>query len=196
MPVPIQIVWSLENGGSSLDEPLDHGNNAGSNITTAQTIYVRHNGENKITNCGIYLRAFSGSTGDGETYSGDAATPTDDYNELVQWGDYTDPGFFGGFQVNMDAAGGFPSYNWPDETNKVAASGLGFVVSSGVADTEANAFEIKKEMSGTTIGVTDGEIPPGSAPNYRMQTRIQIPASGVDAGIRMFEHVLKFTFTT
>ena len=96
----------------------------------------------------------------------------------------------------MDAAGNFPGTSFPDESNKIATTGLGFVASSGVAISEATAFEIKKEMSGTTSGVNDGEIPAGIGPNYRLQTRMQIPASGLDAGIRQFEHVLNFTFTS
>jgi hypothetical protein len=196
MAIPVEIVWSLENGGPNLDEPLDHGSNATQDTLDPKLVFIRHTGDNDITAAGIYMREFTGSTGDGETYSGDAALPTGDFNEIVGWGDETDVSFFGGFQVNMDAAADFPLYNWPDESNKVSVSGVGFVVSSGVADSETNAFDLKKEMSGTTSGVFDGIIPAGAAPNYRMQMRIQVPASGVDAGVRMFEHVLKFTYTS
>ncbi len=196
MAIPVQIIWSLENGGPSMDEPLDHGTNATQSTLDPQTIFIRHTGDNEITGAAIYMREFIGSTPDGATYTGDASIPTDDFNEIVGWGDETDVSFFGGFQANMDAAGDFPLTNWPDESNKISVSGLGFVVSSGIADIEANAFELKKEMSGTTLGVVDGEVPAGPAPNYRMRMRIQVPASGVTAGTRQFEHILKFTFTS
>lgn len=192
----VKIIWSLENGGPDIDSFLDHGSNATVDITSPITLYVRHDGDNEITGCSIYMREWSGTTGDGKDYSGAGATPLDDFNEIAGWGDETDVSFFGGWQINMDAAGSFPDSNWPDESNKTTASGLGFVASSGIAISEVTAFEIKKDMSGTILGVTDGEIPTGIAPNYRLQTRMQIPASGVNAGIRQFEHVLNFTFTS
>lgn len=184
----VQIIWSLTNGGPALDEPLNHGDNSVSNTLGPTTVFVRHTGLNPITNCSIYVRAFAATT-----YSGDAL-PIDDYNELIGWGDASLAPDFGGLQLNQNAVGGFPPASWPVFPTKDTIDGFGRTVRTGVGDADANAIQIKKETY--SAGGTDGEIPTGVAPNVRFQARLLIPTNENVPGVRQFETVLKFTFTS
>lgn len=188
----VQIVWSLTNGGSSLDEPIDHGDNTSGNTLTPKTIYIRHTGDNPITSCAFFVRPYTG------TYSGDA-TATDDFNEIIAWGDDVDAGDFGGFQINMnaDATPSFPAASWPTLANKTTVDTLGETFRSGTGHgvSEAEAVPLQKEMYNTAGGV-DGEIPTGTAPNVRFQARIVVPTNEAVSGVRLFEQVLKFTYTS
>jgi hypothetical protein len=186
----VQIIWSSTNGGISLAAPIDHGTNSAGNILSPQTLYIRHTGVNPITACGFYVRAWVGS---GQDYSGDA-TPSDDFNELIAWGDAGLSADFGGFEVNMNAVNAFPNASWPVFANKNTADGFGFTFRTGNGSSSGNALILKKESY--NAGGVDGQIPAGSSPNVRIQTRIVIPSTETTPGIRMFEQVLKFTFTS
>lgn len=179
----VRIIWSREQGGVSVAEPLNHGDNRDTAITDPITIYLRHDGENEITNCAFYTRPWT------TTYLGDF-DPTDDFNEITDWGTQTTTSGFGGIQFNLDANGDFPSYNWPDKDNHIAASGVGFVAASGIAVSEGTAFTLPPEMGLTTPGV----IPAGS-PDVSFQVRFQIPLEEDTPGIRLIQQVLKFTYT-
>lgn len=185
----VQIVWSLTNGGSSLDEPIDHGDNTSGNTLSPKTIFIRHTGANPITSCSFFVRPYTG------TYSGDG-TATDDFNEIIAWGDDADAADFGGFQINQNAVGGFPGGSWPTLADKTTVDTLGETFRSGVAHgiSEAQAVPLQKEMY--NAGGVDGEIPTGAAPNARFQARIVIPSSEAVPGVRLFEQVLKFTYTS
>lgn len=180
----VQIVWSTELGGNSIAEPLNHGDNIATSITDPQTIFIRHTGSNPITSCSFYTRQWA------TTYLGDFSS-TSDFNEIVEWGDATTSGLFGGLQFNLDANASFPDYNWPDVDNKTTASGQGFVASSGVAISLATAFDLPLEM-GLTVS---GQIDVGT-PDVSFQARFQVPTLETTAGIRLIEQVLNFTFTS
>lgn len=186
----VLIIWSTTNGGSSTSEPFDHGNNASSSITSGQTIFVRHTGTNQITNCALYMREFAGTTADGDTYSGDFS-PIEDYNEVVSWGDAVTSSGFGGFQVNMNATGDFPDSSWPTLANKTTADGQGYVARTGTGISAGTAVTLTPETGCSSSGV----IPAGNS-NVRFQARIQMPSSITTAGVRMFESVLSFTYTS
>lgn len=183
----VSIIWSTTNGGPSLDEPLNHGNNSISNTLGPTTIFIRHTGNNPITGCAFYMRTFAG------TYSGDAL-PIDDFNELIGWGNAGLAADFGGFQINQNAVSAFPSISWPTLANKTTVDGLGFTFRTGVGNTVSNAVALKKESYSATG--TDGQIPTGTAPNVRIQARILVPTSETVPGVRQFESILKFTFTS
>ena len=186
----IHIIWATSNGSSSTSEPFDHGNNASSNITSGQTIFIRHTGTNAITNSKLYIREFVGTTANGDTYSGDFS-PIEDYNEVVSWGNAVTSSGFGGFQVNMNATGGFPDSSWPTLANKTTVDGQGYVTRSGIGISSGTAVTLTPETGCSSSGV----IPAGNS-NVRFQARIQMPSSITTAGVRMCESVLVFTFTS
>ena len=183
----VSIIWSLTNGGPALDEPIDHGDNATVNTLGPTTLYIRHTGASPITGCQFYLAEYSG------TYSGDASA-TDDYNELVAWGDAAGAGTFGGFEINQNAVGDFPAASWPTLANKTTTDLLGQVIKTGFGELLANAIPLKKESY--SAGGVDEEIPIGIAPNVRVQTRVVVPTDEAVPGVRQFETILKFTFTS
>lgn len=180
----VSIIWSLTNGGDPLTSIVDHGNSSNGQVTTAKTIYIRHDGSNDITDAGLYIRQFSG------TYQG-AATAAADIAEILSWGDQIIESDFGGFQINFDAVGGFPSASWPTYSTKSPTNGN--VHRNGVGDSESNAIEIPGTVTGATA---DGTIQAGTAPNVRFQVRVAVPASENVIGIRQWDQVLKYTFTS
>lgn len=185
----VSIIWSLTNGGESISDLIDHGNLSNGSQSGGQTIYIRHDGTNKITNVGLYMRAYSG------VYGG-SFTATGDLNELISWGNGVAANTFGGFLINMDAIGGFPSTSWPIYTDKSIDLGGGviggFVHCTGQGDSEGNAVELSAR-SGATI---DGEIQAGSSPNVRIQVAVAIPILEDTVGIRQWDQVLRYNYTS
>ena len=186
----VNITWSATNGGSALSEALDgggsgvdHGIDSNGTILTARTIYIKHDGVNPITNCGFYIAEYSG------VYGG-AASVSADKNELIAWGDGSTEDSFGGFQINMDAVGSFPSSAWPTYTNKLPTNGSAFYTGRG--DDVANKIPLVSNM-----GLDNpAAIQVGTSPNVRFQCRIAIPQDEDTTGVRQFDHKLRFTFTS
>lgn len=181
--MPVSVTWSLTNGGAAISEPLDHGTGVNGDTLAAQEIHLRHDGVNQITNCGFYLAQKSGA------YAGDADAPSD-LAELLAWGDDSTENGFGGFQVNMDAVGGFGAGAWPLYNSKQPTNGSAFF--TGVGDTAANKIQLPTSMN---LG-TPGNIPAGATPNVRFQARIQVPTDEDTPGVRQFDQKLRFTFTS
>jgi hypothetical protein len=180
----IVLTWSTTNGGTSLT-PLDLGNKANGQIAGPSTIYIRHSGSNPITQCAFYINQLS------SVYTG-GATAVLDFAELKEWGDANIANDFGGIQLNQNATGSFPSSSWPTVTNKVTADGKGAVSNSSQGSTSINAINL---LTSTGASIA-GEIPNGASPNVRLQLRAQIPTNEAVVGIRQFELVLRFTFTS
>lgn len=183
----VSITWSLTNNGTGITL-VDHGNAANGQNTTAKQVYIRHDGANEITNCAFYNQQKSGS------YTG-SANAAADFTELINWGDGNTANSFGGFQVNMDAEGGFsggPTWGM-SETQKTSADGLKFTLRTGVADNPTNAVTLSEKMS--TNMTTNGVIPAGVT-DVTFQCRIKIPVDEDTAGVRQFDQVLKYTYTS
>jgi len=58
--VSVSVIYSLTNGGVEISSALDHGDMSNGDISSAQTIYLRHDGANPITSAGIFIRQYSG----------------------------------------------------------------------------------------------------------------------------------------
>jgi hypothetical protein len=184
----VLLTWSLTNGGSSLIEAVDHGNISNGQTATEQTIYVRHNGVNNITNCGIYI------TSETDDYEG-SATASNDLTELIEWGNQITSTSFGGFMVNMDATGGFPGSGWPTYSVKEVTVGgniVGNVCRTGKGDSATNAFSIPTQSGATS----NGTIQTGSAPNVRIQCRFVAPTEEDTAGTRQVKTVMTYSYTS
>jgi hypothetical protein len=178
----VNITWSSSNGGAAISDPLDHGTGGNGDALPAQTIYLEHDGVNQLTSCGFYLGEKSGS------YGGDFSAPAD-FAELLAWGDGTGDDF-GGFQINMDAAGAWPISAWPTSGDKQPTNGSSFF--TGVGDSLTNKIPLAVSM-----GIpTPGTIQAGSAPNVRFQARIEVPVNEDTVGFREVDQKLRFTFTS
>lgn len=179
----VGLVFSTTNGGTAIEDAIDHGDGSNGETLTAQTIYIRHTGTNDITGVKMYIQAFTG------TYAG-AFTAIDDLAELLAWGDAATSDGFGGFQVNMNATGSFPSTGWPTLASKHPT--YGFVCYTGLGDNSSNAVT----LAITSGLVTPGVIPAGSSPNVRIQCRVAIPQDEDTVGIRMFDQTFLYTYTS
>ena len=128
----VSITWASAPAGGAITPPNDLGDiGNGSNAT--DDIYIRHNGANKITACGFFIQAYSGS------YTG-GATAAADYSELLEWGGRAGPTPpVGGFYIDQDPGGPLTEY-------KVHKTGQGTVtvpitLSCGSVGTEIQAAE-------------------------------------------------------
>jgi hypothetical protein len=185
----VSIIWSLSNGGEPIIDMLDHGNLSNGATCGATPLYIRHDGSNNIVYVGLYIRPYSG------TYSG-SFTAQQDLNEMITWGNSDEEDGFGGFFVNMNATGGFPEASWPTHDNKLVDLGGGiiggFAHCTGQGDSEGNAVELST-VSGAAVA---GEIQPGSSPNVRIQVAIQVPVFEDTIGIRQWDQVLRYSYTS
>lgn len=179
----VSVIWSLTNGGEPLSAVIDHGNSSNGDVTTSVELFIRHDGNNSITSTGLYVRAYTG------TYSG-GLTAAADLAELLAWGDGATAAAFGGFQCNLLATTSYPTSGWPTYSNKSPTGG--FVHRTGVGDSEGNAVAIPI----TTGAVGSGEIQSGSAPNVRFKVRAEVPSAEDTIGIRQWDHMVTFSFTS
>ena len=178
----VYIIWSLTNGGIAISDTIDHGSAANGSETTEKEFFVRHNGNNSITNVGLYIRQFSG------TYTG-SFTASTDIAEVLSWGDGNTLSDFGGFMVNQNAITSYAT-GWPTYDSKSPSGG--FVHRTGVGDSEGNAVDIA-----TTTGASvAGEIQAGSSPNVRFKTKVAVPSNEATIGVRQWETVLRYSYTS
>ena len=186
----VNIIWSLTNGGDPISTVLDHGNNSNGDTTTGMELFVRHDGINAITNVGLYMRAYSG------TYSG-TFTAVSDFTEIVGWGtEAADSAEWGGFMCNFNATGSYPAASWPTFLDKLTTlpgtPGNGFVHMTGIGDSELNAVTIPTVTGATTAG----EIQISTSPNVRFKVRVAIPTNEQTVGIRQWDQVLRYSYTS
>lgn len=179
----VGIIWSLTNGGTAISTTVDHGNASNGATTTAKEFFIRHDGANEITGVGFYVRQFS------STYQGHA-TAAADIAELLGWGDASDTDDFGGFQINMNAVGAYPVSAWPTLLSKSPTNGS--VFRTGVGDSEGNSVAITTASGASASGT----IQTGNSPNVRFKSRIVVPTNEDTVGIREWDMVLVYTYTS
>lgn len=177
------IIWSLTDGGSAITTALDHGGSSNGSETAIREIYVRHTFTNPITSAKLFIRELS------TTYTGSATAPAD-ISEVIAWGNEDTANGFGGYFVNMNAAGTYPAASWPTYLSKAPTSG--FVCKTGVGDSELNAVLLDTNSGCTSAGV----IIAGTTPNVRFSVKIQVPDDEDTVGERQFETALVFTYTS
>lgn len=178
----VNIIWSYTNGGDPISTVIDHGNVSNGAEGSDLEIYVRHDGSNDITDAALYMRQLSG------TYSG-SFTPSADFAELIGWGDASTDAAFGGFLVNLNATTSFAT-GWPVYNDKSPTGG--FVHRTGVGDSEGNAVTLPT----STFASSAGTIPSGTGPGVHFATRVAVPDDEDTIGIRQWDHVLRYNFTS
>ena len=169
MSVP--ITFSASQDGVPISS-VNHENIDNGDQGATQNIFINHTGDNEITSCTFYIQAYTGS------YVG-GASAADDYNELIAWGDAWAAAGDGGFEINQDLAGGFLDPTWT-----VHKTGQG---------TSAVPIPLDGDCIVGGPG-TNGEI--GSGEDAHVQLRVNIPAGEDIAGIRQFETVFSYTYTS
>ncbi len=180
----VNLVWSLTNGGTSITS-TNHGSADNGAATTVQTLYLRHDGVNQITSAALYVKPYTGS------YTG-AASAAADFAEIVAWGDGATATSFGGFLINQDATGSFPSGVWPVWNSKSPT--YGSVIRTGVGNSSANANAIT--LSSRTGCTSDGVVQVGSSPNVRFQCKVVVPVDEDTVGARQLDMALLYSYTS
>lgn len=158
----VSITWAISSNGDSI---LDY--NWGSissgdvgECNEGNPLYLRHDGENPINNCGFYIRPVQ------EGYTG-TNSPLDDYQELLNWGSQDH-----GLLVSFDNAVWTPHING---AGSEANFPISFTSDSIIANDEAH-FWLKLDVP-TTITVEGAPV-------------------SVEAGIRQFDHMFRYSYTS
>jgi hypothetical protein len=180
----VSVTWSLSNGGSAASDPVDHGDQASGDKSSGIQVYIAHDGENSLTNCRFWIGEKS------DTYGGDFTAPAD-LAEMLEWGDATSSGLFGGFQVNMDTEGGFPD-SWPEWDDKEGDYFSSFYTGHG--DVAASGVLLSQKMSPEMT--VDGIIPADMTTWPSFKARVQVPADESTTGVRQFDQRLRFTYSS
>jgi hypothetical protein len=162
----VSVTWSLSSGGAAISSPQDHGTVANGSVGSSLDLYISHDGTNKITGVGFYIRAYSGGGYDG------VGSPADDYNELITWGNAWATAGDGGFEIAQNAAS--PSWAVHKTGSGTVSSPIGITTDAGVS--------------------SDDEI--GSGEEAHIKVRVGVPSSESTAGKRMFDQCLAFTYTS
>jgi hypothetical protein len=188
----VNVYWASDNAGTAIVEPLDHGTVSPGNASTPQTVYIWHDGDYDLTSCAFYMAEYSA------TYSGTASAAAD-FAELLAWGDAASGTNWGGYCVNMNASGAF-STPYPS-FGTLSVSGLSYCFSSGsgMGSESAEAIALPAEMDGDgggEAGVVPANPPNGYGTNYKFQSKIIVPSSETTGGIRQFDLVLSYRYTT
>lgn len=188
--MPVTITWSTTQNGTAVAESLtggsngvDHGSGTNGTTLSQREIWVRHDGTNAITGCGLYIANYS------NTYGGGASASVD-LTEIIGWGDSSTANAFGGFQVNMNSGDTNPG-DWPTVSAKQPTNGSAFF--TGVGDNADN-----KVLLSTTMGaaVTSTGVIAASNTDAQLYFRIQIPTDEDTTGIRQMDQKLAYTFTS
>jgi hypothetical protein len=170
----VSITWSQATGGAAISEPISHGNISNGMVGSDIDLYIRHNAvAGPITNVGFFIQPYSGT---GYTGIGQLA----DYNEIMGWGAAAVSWNDAGFYINQN----HPTF--PDDISnwKVHKPGQG-----------DSAVKIALLASAINIGTpVAGEIPlSGEA---HVQVKVAVPALEDTAGVRFFDQVLAYTYTS
>lgn len=183
----VSITISGESGGNPIDEITDFGTYDPGNASDAADLYIRHDAAVwQITDCAFYLVRYVGS---------ESGTPDQDFADIIGWGDATialnpdahgvseDPDY-GGFYLNMNHSGGFPTADWhPFYTGRGNSADNAVILSQNA---------VNDTGSGWTP--TDGEIPfQGEA---HIKVREDIPANVEDAGSMLIQLVMTYSYTS
>jgi len=64
---------------------------------------------------------------------------------------------------------------------------------TGYGDSEQNAVILPATLTGAPSA---GVIPYGGGPNVRFKMRVSVPSSESTVGVRLFDHVAKYTYTS
>lgn len=167
-------------GGST---GVDIGVVANDAVSNTQNLYIRHNGTQKITGASLFIQAFTG------TYGGNY-TSSADYARLQALGDLDY-----GLQFDED---------W----NRATPFNVLYQIKTGAGDSFATrrtvaSTSMVRDNSGSEVdgsAAVAGEVGPAGntvlGDNAHLKYRIAIPASETDGGLRQFDLVIAYNYTT
>ena len=167
----VNVTFSRTSGGLAIADILEgsenglkHGAVANGEETIKESIYIRHDGDNEITDCKFYCEQFSGS------YGGNSSASLD-FDELKEWGgSNASKGFL--IDVNNDSV---YEYN----------------LKVGQMDEEANAVSLDDSGAG---GSNPDDI--GVGGEAHINVKVAVPSTVDIAGIRQFDMIFKYSYTS
>lgn len=198
MPV-VSLVLSRTETGAQVSDLLqggstgcDIGTVANDAVSSTQELYLRHNGVNKITSSAYYIQPYSG------VYGGnyDAAT---DYAKMKSLGDDISGDYGLMFDEDWNASPQFSSF---------------YKIKTGFGDSFANRRNFpttmqlyyntgtaaKSDPSAPVVGEVgpndDGATAQAIGNRSLLRFRVGLPASEVDGGIRQYDTVIAYTYTS
>jgi hypothetical protein len=198
MPV-VSLTLSRTEAGTQVSDLLqggstgcDLGTVANDSVSTTQELYIRHNGLSKITSAAYYVQPYSG------VYGGNY-DPATDYAKMLALGDLT-PGNFGlMYDEDWNSSPQFTSF---------------YKVKTGFADSFATRRNFPNSMMMYFNTVTSAKTDPGSpvvgemGPNDNgvtaqalgnralLRFRLGLPSTEVDGGVRQYDTVIAYTYTS
>ena len=172
----VSITWSRTSGGTALSEPISHGNISNGGVGSDVDLYIRHNATAApITNAGFFIQPYSGT---GYTGVGTQS----DYIEIMGWGSTATSTNDSGFYLNQNHGGSFPEDDYT-------------VHKPGQGDSATKISLSTSAINGTGTGTyQNGEIPLGGEAHIKV--RLAVPSDEDTAGVRFFDQVLAYTFTS
>jgi len=195
----VSLVVSRTETGVEVDDELaggetgcDIGTVPNNGASLAQTLHIRHNGANKITELAIYIQPYFG------LYGG-AFTASDDYNKLLDLGD--------------DTGGEYGLHNDEDWNNPTPFSTFyKFKTGSGVSfdtrryvttpsmyyrdPTTSSKTDPSAPVAGQLGPNNDGADAQALGNRAQMKLRLALPASETEGGIRQWSTVISYIYTS
>jgi hypothetical protein len=182
-------VADLLQGGSS---GCDFGTVANDSVSATQELFLRHNGVNKITSCAYYIQPFSG------VYGG-AYDPSSDFAKILALGDVT-PGNHGLlFDEDWNASPQFSSF-YKIKTGSGDSFGTRRNFATSMQLYFNSGTSAKSDPSAPVVGEVgpndNGAIAQAIGNRSLLRFRLSLPANEIDGGIRQFDTVIAYTYTS
>lgn len=182
-------VSDLLQGGSA---GCDLGTVANDSVSATQELFLRHNGVNKITSCAYYIQPYSGVYGGGY----DAAT---DYAKMLALGDTT-PGNYGlMFDEDWNSSPQFSSF-FKIKTGYGDAFGTRRNFPSTMQLYYNTSTAAKSDPTSPVVGEVgpndNGVVAQAVGNRSLLRFRLGLPANELDGGIRQFDTVVAYTYTS
>lgn len=190
----VTIEWSTSSTFTSSTDLISHGNLANGVTGSGTEIFIRHTGVTPLTGCSFYIHPVA--TG----YTG-SSSATNDFTEVTTWGAGVTANSFGGIQINMDKTDLYTaSYSALSHTHKDEIDSLKVVAFTARLDDGLGAVGVSPstavELHENMNLITPGQLPTGATPDVAFKLRIKVPVQEDTAGIRQFDQILRYTYTS
>lgn len=195
----VSLVVSRSETGVEVDDELaggetgcDFGTVPNNGSSLAQTLYIRHNGNNPITDLSLYIQPYYG------LYGG-AFTASDDYNKLLDLGD--DLGGEYGLQNDEDWNNPTPFssfYKFKTGSGDTFATRRFIPTTSMIyRDPSTSAKSDPTSPVAGQLGPNDDSANAQALGNRaQLKMRLTLPASETEGGIRQWSTIIAYVYTS
>jgi len=160
------FTFSTSPSGAPIKHPVDMGTISNTGGTSVVPIYVKHDHSNKLSNVGMYIQPFTGTS-----YVG-LYGQNQDYLKVLEWGQTANKGLL----INVDAAN---TSALEDKQVKV-----------GTGDAPSHAIPFETSMFNAGDSTAQGDFPVNKEAHFTL--KLSIPSTELDAGVGTISQFLKF----